>query len=88
MLYGRYIDLPEAGLESHHIFGGVANRPLSEKYGLKVWLCRNHHTGKEFGVHFNKDCRKIVQEVGQWAFERKYPELNFTEVFGKNYKED
>jgi hypothetical protein len=35
------------GLERHHVLGGVANRPLSEKYGLWVWLCHEHHTGKD-----------------------------------------
>ena len=34
-----------ARLEEHHIFAGTANRRISEKYGLKVWLCHRHHTG-------------------------------------------
>ena len=33
------------GLERHHVFGGVANRKLSETYGLWVWLCHEDHTG-------------------------------------------
>ena len=40
-------------LERHHIFGG-ARRPLSEKYGLVVYLCgeRCHRTG-EYSCHKN-----------------------------------
>ena len=39
-LVGTEMSLPDTGLEMHHIFGGTANRKLSEKYGLKVWLYR------------------------------------------------
>ena len=31
------------GLEEHHILFGRGRRELSERYGLKVWLCHNHH---------------------------------------------
>ena len=31
-------------LEEHHVFGGP-RRKKSEHYGLKVYLCRKHHTG-------------------------------------------
>lgn len=40
-------------LESHHVFNGNPNRSLSEKYGLKVWLCHAHHNEPPNGVHFN-----------------------------------
>ena len=33
------------GLERHHVLAGTANRRLSEKYGLWVYLCHNCHTG-------------------------------------------
>ena len=42
----------QVGLECHHIFGG-ANRNISEKQGLKVWLCQVHHNTSPLGVHFN-----------------------------------
>lgn len=38
------------GLEEHHIFYGKANRKLSERDGLKVYLCPEHHRGTN-GVH-------------------------------------
>lgn len=31
------------GCEKHHIFGGVANRPKSEQYGMFIWLTPNQH---------------------------------------------
>ena len=49
---GRPKDVP---LEEHHVMHGTANRRLSEHYGLKVWLCAEHHrTGKK-AVH---NCRE------------------------------
>lgn len=37
----------------HEIWYGIANRKICLKYGLKVPLCYNHHTGNE-GVHKHK----------------------------------
>ncbi|MBO5138938.1 MAG: hypothetical protein J6B89_04830 [Bacilli bacterium] len=38
-----YSPVKVKGYEKHHIFGGVANRPKSEKYGLFVWLSEKQH---------------------------------------------
>lgn len=54
-------------LEMHHIFGG-ADRKVSEKYGLKVWLCNRHHTGN-VGVHFDAEFAQWLHEVGQQKWE-------------------
>lgn len=70
-------------LEEHHIFGGC-RRATSEKYKLKVYLCRTHHTG-DAGVHFNKRLMDKLHRYGQRRFEAEHPELDFLEVFGKNY---
>lgn len=70
-------------VEDHHIFGGY-NRPKSEKYGLKVFLCPECHRGQN-GVHNNKRVMQWLREVGQISFYSAYPELNFAEIFGKNY---
>ena len=43
----------QVNLERHHIFAGTANRPISEKYGLWVYLCHEHHTGKN-GAQYDK----------------------------------
>ena len=72
-------------LHEHHVFGGTANRTLSEKYGLKVWLCVDHHlTGPE-AVHQNADIMRMLRRDGQRAFETVYPDLDFVKIFGKNY---
>lgn len=74
-------------LECHHIFGGNPNRKLSEKYGLKVWLCHDHHNEPPNGVHFNANIRQRLQAKAQkiamnyygWTIEQ------FIKIFGKNY---
>lgn len=72
-------------IHEHHVFGGTANRTLSEQYGLKVYLCTEHHiTGPE-AVHKDAGIMAMVRREGQKAFERRYPELDFVEIFGKNY---
>lgn len=75
---GRY------GTERHHIFFGNPNRSLSEKYGLVIGLCPEHHRGKT-GVHQNRELDLTMKRVGQRMFNRTYPEDDFLAVFGKNY---
>ena len=72
------------GLEEHHIFGGK-NRSLSEHYGLNVYLCNEHHQSSTESVQRNKEINQLMHEIGQRAFEERYPNLNFMQIFGKNY---
>ena len=72
------------GLESHHIMAGTANRKLSEKYGLKVWLSNRHHTGTE-GAQYDPEMNRQLKQDAQYAFERMYSHQLWMEVFGKNY---
>lgn len=78
-------------LEEHHIFEGTANRRQSEKYGLKVMLCRHHHTGDINGskdaVH-SKGCNDYDQrlkQIAQVAFEQDHSREEFMRAFGRNY---
>ncbi len=72
-------------LHEHHCIYGSANRKLSEKYGLKVWLCQYHHTGQA-GVHFDKDLDTQLKKLAQTRFEAKFgANISFREVFGRNY---
>lgn len=76
------------GIEVHHIIHGTANRKLSDKYGLVVGLCYQHHRGG-FGVHGKNGQplnRKLKIEA-QNAFTEVYKELDFRQIFGKNYIE-
>jgi len=71
--------------EEHHIFGNHANRKISERYGLKVQLCIWHHREGDDAVHNNAEMMDILHQAGQRAFEKKYPDLDFRKIFGKNY---
>lgn len=74
-------------LECHHVFGGNPNRKLSEKYGLKVWLCHYCHNEPPRGVHFNATINQKLKAKAQqkamdhygWSVEM------FRSIFGKNY---
>ena len=66
-------------VEEHHIFYGTANRELSERYGLKAYLCAEHHRGKT-GVHFNKQLDNKLKGIAQKSFKERYP-YNFQRLF-------
>lgn len=85
MLHGDYRQ--RNNLEEHHVFGGNPNRGLSEKFGLKIYLCAEHHRTSKEAVHKNKQIRIKIQSEAQKAFIRTYPEKDFKEIFGKNYIE-
>ncbi len=76
------------GVHWHHVFFGTANRKLSEKYGLKVRLCLWHHTEGVKAVHHNKEIDTLLKKIGQYIFERHWPELCFRAIFGKDYLDD
>lgn len=71
--------------EEHHVMGGTANRRLSEKYGLKVYLDPDHHRNGPEAVHKNAEVAELLHKEAQKAFERTYPDLDFQGIFGKNY---
>lgn len=74
-------------LERHHIFGG-ARRPLSEKYGLVVYLCgeRCHRLG-EYSAHQNAEIADYLHKYGQKKAmtENNWTVEQFVKVFSKNY---
>ena len=78
-LCGRQINL-----ERHHIMAGTANRKLSEKYGLWVYLCHDCHTGTE-GAQYNSSAGIKLKQIAQTAFESKYSHEEWMELFRKNY---
>jgi len=61
---------------------GTANRKLSEKYGLKVWLRHDIHAD----LHDrNKELEIKLKQDAQRAFEKKYSHEAWMEIFKKNY---
>ena len=83
-------ELPEKGLEKHHIMFGFSNknRKLSEKYGLWVWLCPKHHKWDDISPHKSKITNIATRRIAQRAFELKYSHEKWMELFGKNYIDD
>ena len=73
------------GLHEHHAMPGTANRSLSEDYGLKVYLCIQHHIYGPSAVHNNINMQRLLQRKAQEAFEKKYSHDKWMEVFGKNF---
>ena len=71
-------------IECHHIFAGP-NRSNSEKYGLKVHLCKFCHNMPPNGVHFNEDENKRLKRIAQKEFEKTHSHEEFMDVFGENY---
>ena len=68
-------------LECHHMIHGTANRKWSEKYGLKVWLCRYHHSL----VHTARDVDLELIYAAQRKFEETHSREEFRHIFGKSY---
>ena len=71
-------------LEEHHIFAGVANRRISEKYGLKVWLCHEHHTGNN-GAQYDQEKNLQLKQEAQKKFEALYSHDLWMRLIRKNY---
>lgn len=71
-------------IEKHHIFAGVANRQISEKYGLWVYLCHDCHTGKN-GAQYDKKRNLELKQAAQAAFEQEHTRKEWMEIIRKNY---
>lgn len=74
--------------QEHHVIFGNANRRISEQYGLKVYLCLEHHEEGREAVHKNAANALLVKKEAQKAFEKRWPELSFREIFGKNFLDE
>ena len=87
MLHGDY---SRKQTQEHHVIFGRGQRKLSEKYGLKVYLCRAHHLhdGGPEAVHRNADISRMLCEEAQREFEGRFRQQDFREIFGRNYVED
>lgn len=76
--------------EEHHIFGGP-DRNASERNGLKVNLCYEHHQGTN-GVHGKngKGLMDYLHQTGQEVYEdrkMKYLEISMAEARDEFRKE-
>lgn len=81
-----YITGEEYNLHKHHVFNG-ANRKLSEKYGLVIYLRADWHNMEKYSIHMDAALdRRIKAEVQQIAMEHYgWSVDDFIRIFGKNY---
>ena len=73
-------------VEEHLIYFEENHEKISEKYGLKVWLCPSHCYGTN-GV-YGKNGYKLdleLRQLGQKAFEWEHSRNEFIKLIGKNY---
>ena len=75
-------------LDKHHIFGGVAYRDKSERYGLTVDLC--HHRCHENGPKAAHRCRATAEALRAYGqrkamIENGWTVEEFRLQFGKNW---
>ena len=86
ILKESYLTGATYNLEEHHIFFGTANRKISEKYGLKVWLTSEEHRGT-YGVHgkYGKTLDEKLKREAQKKFEKNHTREEFIRLIGRNY---
>lgn len=72
------------GLEKHHVFAGVANRKISERCGLWVWLCHECHTGKD-GAQYDINKNLYLKMDAQMAYERTHTRKEWMKIIGRSY---
>ena len=87
---GKYVSIefsqfPFKGSHKHHIFNGCGLRNLSEKYGLYIYVSALDHVMSSESLHENPELLLTLKKIGQLAFNKAYPNLDFVEIFGKNY---
>lgn len=73
-------------INKHEVFGG-RNRQNSIKYKLVIPLCtcEHHDQVNQRGIHFDKKLQNEWHKKGQAMFNKTYPNLNFEDIFKRNY---
>lgn len=66
----------------HHIFGG-RNRQMSDRLGLTVYLCREHHMAVHANPNHGLDA--ILKKTAQEEYEKTHTRQEFIKTFGKSY---
>ncbi len=82
-----YITGSTNNLHKHHIFEGIANRKLSERDGLWLWLRADWHNLSDYGVHFNKELDLKLKRKAQLKWQEYYNKTkeDFIKEYGKSY---
>lgn len=66
------------------MFFGHGRRQLSEEYGMKVYLCPDHHRGP-MGPHRNRSFDLYLKRMCQTKFEETHTRDEFMRLFRRNY---
>lgn len=75
-----------SNLERHHCIYGNGRRLLSEKFGLWVYLCPDHHTLGRYAVHRDRDFDLTLHQLAQGMWEDKYgTREEFIKEFGRSW---
>lgn len=72
----------------HHAIHGYAGRPMAERFGLVVGLCRKCHTVAPHAVHNNPTFDEWLMGIAEMRFNEVYPDLDFHRIFGKSHDAD
>lgn len=72
------------------VFYGQGRRNISEREGLKVWLCARHHNASDEGVHYNGDLDRRLKILGEtvWCEKNEATPDDFIRLIGRNYLEN
>ncbi len=62
--------------------------PLPAQRLWNIYLDLDHHRFGPEAVHKNAEVENLLKKEAQKAFMRTYPDLDFREIFGKNYLTD
>lgn len=81
-----YICHTTQNLEKHHVFG-AAYRKKSERDGLTVYLCHNHHNEPPEGVHHNRKNMDALRAHAEKLWLDWYGKTidEFIQEYGRNY---
>lgn len=70
----------------HHVFGGKANRRLSEQDGFIVPLAPELHNMSDQGVHFNREMDLALKQICQKHYEEHIgTREEFIQRYGKSW---
>lgn len=75
-----------AGSHRHEVFGG-ANRQLSIKDGLIIFLTPEMHNMSNKGIHFDKEFMDYAHKKGQEVWQKCYNKTteDFIARYGRSY---
>lgn len=82
-----YISGRTDNLECHHIYGGTANRKVSDENGFWVYLTADWHRHNKDSVHNspNKGIDLMLKQSAQRMYERGHSRGEFITLVGKSY---